>query len=92
MELGVFEDLPPPAPRQGVAGLRHFPAIRLLVGRRHGHGRLHVVRADHAATEYERGEPGQAGDSSPHGRVRADALTTRTGVPLVSESDGATMT
>mgnify|MGYP003694064951 CR=1 FL=1 len=66
IELGIAEDLPPPAPRQVIAGLGHLPAIRLLVGVRHGRRRLHVVGADHAAAEQEDGderEPGETGGS-----------------------------
>src|SRR3989441_11250362 len=83
---------PPLTPRQVIARFSGLPALRLLVGRRHRRRWLRVVGADHAAAEQERREPGQSRGSSPHGRALAGAAAIRTGGPLVSESDGATMT
>ncbi len=92
VELGVPEDRPPLTARQVIARLRGLPAIHLLVRGRHGRRRPFVFRADHAAAEEHGDEPGEAGRSSCHGLGAAGARAIRTGVPLMSESEGATMT
>src|SRR5205807_4084038 len=92
VELGIAEDCPPLAPRQLIARLRGLPALRLLVGWRPGHRGLRVVRTDHAAAEQEDGQRDEARAWPPHRPAPAGALAIRTGVPLVRESDGATMT
>ena len=71
-----------------VAGRRGLPAVGLLVRRRHGHRGLRVLGAHHAAADDERGERDEARPSQAHGVAPA----IRTCVPLVSESDGETMT
>ncbi len=91
-ELGITEDRPPLAPWQVIAWFRNFPALRLLVGRRQGRRRSRIVRAYHAAAKQEGGQPDEAGALRPHGRVTPGARAIRTRVPLVRESDGATMT
>src|SRR6267142_1414039 len=92
VELGVPEDRPPLTARQVIARLRGLPAIHLLVSGRHGRRRPLVFRADHAAAKEHGDEPGEAGRSSCHGLGAAGARAIRTRVPLMSESEGATMT
>src|SRR5882672_10452829 len=92
VELGVPEDRPPLTARQVIARLRGLPAIHLLVRGCHGRRRPFVFRADHAAAEEDGDEPGEAGRSSCHGLGAAGARAIRTRVPLMIESEGATMT
>src|SRR5206468_9299688 len=91
-ELGITEARPPLTPRQVIARFRDLPAIRLLVGRRQRRRRFRIVRTDHAAAPQEGGKPDDECASPPHGRVPPGARAIRTRVPLVRESDGATMT
>src|SRR5439155_9893578 len=92
-EVGIGEQVPPGPARQMIAGLRHLPPIGLLVGRCRRRRRLDVVGADHAAAEQKGGEPRQGGGPPPHFLVPGGgAPAIRTRVPLVRESEGATMT
>src|ERR1700752_1757668 len=72
VELRIAKDLPPIAPRYMVAGLRDLPPVprrrRLFVRRRQGHGRLAIVRANHATRKQQRCETNEA-ETKVHHRV-----------------------
>src|SRR5262249_12809611 len=97
VEVAISEDRPPRTSWQVIARARGLPALGFLVRRCRQHRWSLVVGADHAAAEHHRGEPGREGGAPPHRGAAAGggvgcAFAIRTRVPLVSESDGDTIT
>src|SRR5262249_24063539 len=92
VELGIVEDLPPPAARRGIARLGGFPPVHFLVGGRHRHRRTLVVRPDHASRAQAQGENRQPGTTHHLSPGLRFGSANRTGVPDTSESGGSTIT
>src|SRR4030095_10530280 len=66
IQLRISKDLPPFTAGDSVAGARELPALVLLVGGRHRHRWLEIVRSHHATGAQQRHNSGKAEDKRLH--------------------------
>src|SRR4029077_4233202 len=96
---GVAENFPPLCAQHVIGRLGNLPhrrgfedlRRRFLEGRRHRCGRPIVIGTDHAARQQQRADDAKPAEYYLLVAAACGALV-RTGVPLIRESDGLTMT